>query len=226
MENRRYVFTVAYVSLLAFAIVFQSLPPVLRLIMKELGLDHAQGGLLMGLFAFPGIILTIPGGWLADRYGNKRIGAGALVLMIAGTLTVAAAKSFLTLAAGRFVAGVGAMTLIVSAASSISTAFRGPGLGPAMGLYNTGMPVGTILSFNLLGLVGLRLGWRFALLSSAAVSFIALFLVISLREAATEHEPVGLRRSLAAAGGRIWLLGLAWLFFNAAAIAFLTFSPD
>ena len=114
----------------------------------------------MGLFALPGIFLSIPGGWLADRYGVKIVGLMSLSLMIAGTLVVASGSSFWALATGRLIAGIGAMTLAVAAASLISTTFSGPKLGIAMGFYNTGMPLGTILSF--VGLGGGRGKFRLA----------------------------------------------------------------
>jgi predicted MFS family arabinose efflux permease len=48
--------------MLAFALVFQSIPPVLTLIREELNITYAQAGLLMSLFALPGIFIAIPSG--------------------------------------------------------------------------------------------------------------------------------------------------------------------
>ncbi len=221
-----FAFAVAYFSLLSFAFVFQSLPPVLTHILAELHLDHAQGGLLMGLFALPGIFLSIPGGWLADRYGIKIVGLISLGLMIVGTLIVASGSSFFALATGRLIAGIGAMTLAVTAASLISTTFSGPKLGIAMGFYNTGMPLGTIVSFIGLGAIGVNYGWRASLLVSLTASVITATLLIIFREPRAHYRHTSLKDSLFSMSGSIWLLGLIWLLFNAAAISFLTFAPD
>ncbi len=221
-----FAFAVAYSALLAFAFVFQSLPPILTHILDELHLDHAQGGLLMGLFALPGIFLSIPGGWLADRYGVKIVSLISLSLMIIGTLIVASGSSFFTLATGRLISGIGAMTLAVTAASLISTTYRGPKLGIAMGFYNTGMPLGTIISFIGLGAIGENFGWRTALFISLTASLIAMILLIIFREPPVHPRHASLKASLFSMGGSIWLLGLIWLLFNAAAISFLTFAPD
>ncbi len=51
---------VVYLCILAFAITLQSVPPVLSLSMAELQLSHTQGGLIMSLFALPGIVISIP----------------------------------------------------------------------------------------------------------------------------------------------------------------------
>lgn len=224
--DERLAFAVAYTSLLAFAFAFQSLPPILRLIMKDLGLNHTEAGLLMGLFALPGILLTIPGGWLTDLYGPKRVGIISAVLTICGTLVVAGAPDFTWLAIGRLISGIGAMTLVVIAASLISRTFEGRRLGTAMGIYNTGMPIGTIVCFTLLGAIGVKWGWREAVAVSTLAAFAALALLIYRPEDRIKPVPAGIARSLSLAGGPIWLAGLAWLWFNAAAIAFLTFSPD
>jgi len=194
--------------------------------MTDLKLDHTQGGLLMGLFALPGILLTIPCGWLADLYGPRRVGIAAVMLTIIGTLVVATAPDFAWLAIGRLISGVGATILVVIAASLISSTFEGSRLGAAMGIYNTGMPIGTIVCFNLLGAVGVKWGWRPAAAAPILAGGAALVLLLYYRESREKRQPFGLARSLRAAGGRIWLAGLAWLWFNAAAIAFLTFSPD
>jgi predicted MFS family arabinose efflux permease len=226
-SNRRWrMFAVAYLCLVAFAFVFQALPPVLRLILEELGLDHTRGGLLMGLFALPGIFLSIPGGWLADRYGVKYVSAVSLVVMIAGTIVSAMAPGFWWLAAGRLVSGVGAMVLIVAVASLITNTFSGRELGTAMGLYNTGVPLGIILTFAVLTAVGVNLGWRPAVLSSAGISLLALAAVLWQLDGSRPDRPPSLKNSLADTGGLIWLVGLVWLWFNAAAISFVTFGPD
>ncbi len=226
ISRRSLAFAVAYSSLLAFAFVFQSLPPVLRHIFQELNIDHAQGGLLMGIFALPGIFIAIPSGWLADRYGFRKVGVIAVFMMILGTVIVAIGDDFLMLAIGRFVSGIGAMTLVVIAASLLSTTFRGPKLGIAMGFYNTGMPLGTILAFNTLGVIATSYGWRVTMVIPIIVSLIALALMFLWHDDETSGQTTGIFETLSSMGGSIWLLGLVWLWFNAAAIAFLTFSPD
>ena len=43
------------------------------LIMKELNWDEASLGLILSSFFFGYTLLQIPGGWLADRYGGKKV---------------------------------------------------------------------------------------------------------------------------------------------------------
>lgn len=109
---------VVYLAALSFAITLQSMPPVLRLILDEFQLSHTQGGLLMSLFALPGIVVSIPAGMLGDRYGQRILGIIAFLLMIAGSTIVAIGISFPILLLGRAISGAGALSLVVYIAAN------------------------------------------------------------------------------------------------------------
>jgi MFS family permease len=86
-KDERYrwlILTIVYLSILAFTFIFQSIPPVLSLIISELHLTYAQSGLLMSLFALPGLFISLLGGFLSDRYGMRPLGMRCLLLMIVG----------------------------------------------------------------------------------------------------------------------------------------------
>src|SRR5512139_969044 len=109
VENYRWVILiVVYLSILAFTLIFQSIPPILPFIHSELHLTYSQSGLLMSLFSLPGIFVSLLGGFLSDRYGIRPLGTGCFLLMIAGTLLVGLGMDLQTLELGRVVAGVGA----------------------------------------------------------------------------------------------------------------------
>ncbi|MFC2047408.1 CynX/NimT family MFS transporter, partial [Chloroflexota bacterium] len=231
--RRRWVILgVVYLCVLAFGITLQSVPPVLSLVMAELELSHTQGGLLMSLFALPGIVISIPAGMLADRYGQKIIGVVALIFTIAGVVIFASGSSFLVLALGRIVSGIGAMTLIVLAPQLLAQWFTGRETGIAMGIFSTGMPLGTILSLSLLSLLAENLGWRASIWLSVGLPLVALVLFALFftpapwRNQQTSLRPEGFFRSIRLAGVSIWIVGAAWMLFNAALISLFTFTPD
>lgn len=184
----------------------------------------------MSLFALPGIFLTIPAGILSDRYGMKRAGTVALLLMVVGTILVAAGQSFFIIGLGRAISGLGALTLTIVAAQLLTHWFIESDLGKAMGVYNTAMPLGTIIAFNTFGVIGQRLGWRTPIILTVLTSVITLAVFfIGYREPPEQmHVAADTRmwESLRCIGGSIWLIGLSWLWFNAAGIAFLTFGPE
>ena len=231
--GRRWIILgLVYICTLAFAITMQSIPPILSLLMAEFQLSHAQGGLLMSFFALPGIIISIPVGMLADRYNQKVIGLVSLILMIIGSALFASSNSLFMLGLGRVISGVGAITLLIVAPQMLTHWFANHKIGIAMGVFNTGVPLGTILSFNFLSLLAENLGWRVSIWLSAGLSLVALILFAWLFTPAPSSErksslsSESLSQSVRSSGIRIWLVGITWMLFNAAMISVFTFTPD
>jgi len=217
---------------LASAVTMQSVPPILSLVKAEFNLSYAQGGLLMSLFALPGVVISIPAGMLADRYGQKTIGIISFALIIAGTATFASGNSLLVLALGRIVAGTGAVTLLVLAPQLLAQWFAGREVGTAMGVFNASLPLGAILSLNFLAMLGQNLGWRASVWISAVVPLIALIAFVFFFTPAPgtsqriQSKGASFLQSIRLTGILIWIVSIAWLLFNAAAISIVTFTPE
>ncbi len=222
--------------MLGFAFTLQSLPPVLTLIIEDLGITHTQAGLLMSLFALPPVFTSIFTGFFSDRLGPYRVGIVSFVLMIAGVMLFAFSGNFLHAGVARIIAGIGASTLAIVSAKIVSQWFGGHEIGTAMGIFNTAMPVGTIICFSFFGNIGERLGWRMVMFIAAAVGvagFIAFLTIFKsapkqYRAIATaeKREDRRLFSNLRAIAGPVWMVGLCWMWFNAAVISFSTFAPD
>lgn len=239
MPESRYrwvILALAYLCMLGFAFPLQSLPPVLTLIIRDFRLTHTEAGLLMSLFALPTIFFAILAGGVSDRWGPFKTGAISLVLVIVGMLIFSLSSSFLWLGLGRVVAGVGAVTISIVAPQIISQWFRGQGPGTAMGIFNTAMPVGTIICFASFGRLAEVVGWRIpiAITVMIGVSALASFLILyrpspnPVQRVGPEKEEklAGSFLSLLKVGVPIWLIGLCWMWFNAAVISFSSFAPD
>ncbi len=231
-RRRWLILGVVYVCMLAFAMTLQSVPPILSLVMADLGLSHTQAGLLMSFFALPGIVISIPAGMLADRYNQKVIGIASLALMVSGMAVTASGNSLATLALGRVIAGIGGMTLAVMLPQMVAQWFAGREVGTAMGIFNTGMPLGTIISLNLLPVLAVSQGWRASIWVAAGVSLLAiaalglLFKPAPRGDAPEQPRRSSLWRDIRLAGMPIWLVGVIWMLFNAAVISLFTFTPD
>ena len=185
--SRWAMLTVIYLCMLSNTLVLQSIPPVLSLIIDELHLTYHQGGALMGLFALPGILISLPAGKLADRYGVKRVGVASFLVTLAGAVMVARGGTFVSLAAGRVVAGAGAACLTIVAPQGIAQWFESREMGAAMGVYTTALPVGVITSFNAFPVLASRFGWRSGAWAAAAFTAVALLIFcLAFRERRVE----------------------------------------
>ncbi|MGZ3558922.1 MAG: MFS transporter [Thermodesulfobacteriota bacterium] len=232
VESYRWVILIiVYLSVLAFTFIFQSIPPILPFIHSELNLTYSQSGLLMSLFSLPGIFVSLLGGFLSDRYGIRSLGTGCFLLMIGGTSLVTLGMDLHILELGRVVAGVGACTLSVFLPKLLSQWFKGKELGLAMGIYNTGVPLGSVICFGLFGKMGSLWGWRLPILLTGiylVITFILFFILYRFPPSPDigENKPLRIYRSLAEMGLPIWFVGLSWLWFNAAFTSFVTFAPN
>jgi len=243
MSNRYKILVTVFLATFVFGMVLQSIPPVLTTIIEDLKFSHTQGGLLISLFALPGIIFSIPGGMLADRYGPKKVGMVSLLLMLVGTIVVASGSTFTVLAAGRFIAGVGGTSIVIIAAQSISYAFiNDKHLGTAMGIFNAAVPSGTIFAHIVFSRLVTQWDWHITVLISAlaCLAVLLLFWIYTGLEAPFISE-----QGAKANGGRtaekidflesfknmrsywsIWLVAVSWMLYIAAKMALFTFAPD
>ena len=65
--SRWRILAVLYLCQLSFAVTFQSMPPVMSLVIAHFSLSHHEAGLLMSMFSLPGIFLSLLSGMLSDR---------------------------------------------------------------------------------------------------------------------------------------------------------------
>ena len=219
----------AYICMFSFAIVFQSIPPLLGMIKPEFNISEAQAGLLMSFFALPGIIIGLPSGMISDRFGMKKTGLASLILMIFGTIIVATSSNIFQAYVGRIVSGIGGLTLAIVLPQLISRWFLDKELSFGMGIFNTAMPLGTILSLNLFSVIGNDLGWETPILITSTSSVFALLMFLLLFRKPTgkvESTKSNALSNIKRLGIPIWLMGLSWMWFNAAFISFITFSSE
>lgn len=232
MKNWKLVFF-SCAFMLVFGIVFQSIPPIVGFLREALGITNAQAGALMSLFGLPGIFISIPGGILSDLYGAKIVGTISLALTFIGSLFVAFGANYATLLTGRVISGVGALTISVVAAQILAQRVDKADLGKVMGIFNTVVPLGTIITLNTFGRLAQRTTWRIPLLLAAGYSLIMLFLYYFRYPSQSDPEDPGEKPSLKDSilylkqvKVAVWLLGLIWLFYNAGAIAYISFVGD
>lgn len=234
-ESRWRALIFVYIFMLAFAVVFQAIPPVFGFIVSSLGISHAQAGALMSFFALPGIFISIPGGILADVYGSKRVGLTALVITFVGSLLVGLGDSFSLLVAGRIISGIGALTIAIVAPQALSRWFAKRDFGKAMGIFNTAMPLGTILTLNLFGRLATTWSWRIPILLTSIYCLFVLVLFFFKYPSVPGENGQQMQKkpefkksvhTIRKTGWPVWSVAVIWMMFNAAGISYLTFAGD
>jgi len=234
LKNPSRWFMLAVICLYVFAnyIVYQAFPPILSLIIEELGISHAEAGLVVAVYALPSILLAIPLSFYSSRIGLKKLGIISLALLLAGSAIIITAKSLPLLIIGRLIIGLGAVAVPFVGLEGVAQWFSGNRLGFAMGIYTTCMLGAVVISLSTFGTAGTLWGWKSAVWITIAVTAIALIIFTIFFKTPRSDTPkrveIGMPslKSLAQIGLPLWILGLNWGLFNIATVSITTFSPD
>lgn len=209
---------------------FQSVAAVSPFLLDQFHMTYAALGTLIGLYLFPGIAFALPGGVLAQRFGDKRIVCLGLTAMTFGGVLMGAIESSTALTVGRVISGAGAVVLNVLVTKMVTDWFQGREIVTALGILITSWPLGISISLVLLPGFATALSWPAAMYATAAFSAAALALVLACYRAPvtgqvsqpgrfefdlTRHE-----FSLAA------LAGLVWTLYNIGFIILPAFGPE
>jgi predicted MFS family arabinose efflux permease len=158
----------------SFGYQFQSMASVAPALTRELGIDQAAAGMLIGLYWVSGVFIALPGGWLGQRFGDKRMALAGGILVVAGGLLCAAGESYAMLAAGRVVAGLGGIVMNIMAVKMITDWFAGRELGFAMGALFGSFPLGIALALAIQAPLAAAAGWPAVMLSTVALGAVAV----------------------------------------------------
>ncbi|MEM6625046.1 MAG: MFS transporter, partial [Pseudomonadota bacterium] len=135
-DPRRWVtLLILFTARFALGVQFQSAGSVTPFVLEEFGSGYAGLGTLVGLYLLPGILLTIPLGFMGQRFGDRLIVLLGLGLMVVGGLLSSMASDYTTLAAGRVIAGIGSIALFVLLTKMLADWFTGRELYFGMSLF-------------------------------------------------------------------------------------------
>lgn len=137
-----------------------NLATALPVIEKELRLSPEQLGLLGSAFYVTYVIMMIPAGWLADRYGAYRVMAIGLAVWSVATLATGFVGSFIALLLLRGMLGIGESVTFPGSSKLIASGVPASGLGEANGIVAFGYLVGPAIGTLLGGFLIAELGWR------------------------------------------------------------------
>jgi sugar phosphate permease len=127
---------------------------------RDLALSPSQQGFVGGVFFWGYLPSFLAGGWLALRFGARRVILGSLVTWGLFSMATGLASSFYQLVGLRFLLGFAEGPLWTSVALLLSQWFLKSERGRAFGLWNLSIPVGAVLSGPLSGLVLQYWSWH------------------------------------------------------------------
>lgn len=142
-------------------------------------LSYAAFGRLIGAFMLAGVFVALPLGALGRRFGDRWVLSGGLSLMIVGAVVSASGTGPAGIAAGRTIAGVGAVAMIVLQGKIIADFFTGRNFMLAIAVSVCAYPIGVGLAQIVLPPIGRLFGWQGGFLSGGAIVACALALFLA-----------------------------------------------
>jgi len=142
----------------------------------DLSLDASSTGIILSAFFLGYAIMQIPGGWLADKFGAKRVLLMAVIMWSIFTGLTAVAWSLTAMIVIRFLFGIGEGGFQPASSKIIATIFPKEERGRAMSIMLTsGGIVSLIVPLLAAYLLG-TIGWRMMFIIIGAIGAIIALL--------------------------------------------------
>jgi len=138
-------------------------------IQRDLALSDAQLGFAFSAFTLAYAIFEVPSGWLADRFGARRMMTRIVLWWSAWTIATAAAAGFRSLVAIRFLFGMGEAGVLPTLASAFRRWLPERERGRAFGLTVAAAALGTAVSQPIVGAMLRQFSWREAFVAFGAL---------------------------------------------------------
>ena len=216
----------------AIATIQFKVPVVMGDIMTNMNMDTNSASWLMSIFTFVGIVLAIPTGALAKKFGPKTMLLAAAVIIAAGSLLGAFAGNGMVLIVSRAIEGVAFIFVTICGPLAVQKYVAPEKIGSATGIWALwvclGSVVGGVLTPTLYAATGFVGVW--VIYAAAAVVFAIVVAVV------VKHPSEALDEAATAATGEkvsygelvkpnILLFFFAFLVFNMTLMAVLLSAP-
>lgn len=230
-----------------------SISVAMPLIKEEFSLSAEATGLLLSAFFFAYALMQIPGGWLIDRFGPRKMATAATLGWGVATATSGLSWSFASLFVTRAAIGIAEAPIMPAGGKLNATWMASTERGRGATILDAGAPLGAGLGGIIVtGLIALTGGWRAAFVAAGVAT--ALFGAIAwwyIRDHPRQHPKVNdaeadyidashavedARAAEAGAPGRrgllpylrfrsFWAMCLGWFGFNGVFYGLLTWGP-
>ncbi len=149
-------------------------------IKTDLGLGQAQVGLITSAALIGGVLTVLPGGWLTDVWGVRRLVAGSLVFIAIAGLGISFANSLIPFLALAFLVGIGTGPVFPATSRAVMDWLPPRRRGMAMGIKQTGPPITGTITAATLPTIAAAYGWRAGPIIMAAMVGLVIIVTLTL----------------------------------------------
>lgn len=184
LGNPAFVFALLYLGYVISYIDRTAITLALGHIGEDFNVGPAELGIVLSAFYLGYAAMQIPGGWLADKYGSKRVIVVSIVLWSVFTIMTGLAWSLASLLIIRFLFGLGEGSYPSSAMKGVAESYARHARPKMTGLMTSSNYVGSFIAPLIIAPLILWLGWRDVFLSIGAAGILfALFYAFAVPRA-------------------------------------------
>ncbi|AGK48441.1 MULTISPECIES: MFS transporter [Burkholderia] len=146
---------------------------------KDLGIDAVSLGYIFSAFGWAYVIAQIPGGWLLDRFGSRRVYAASILTWSIFTLAQGAIGFFTGIAAIvavfalRFLVGVAEAPSFPANSRIVAAWFPANERGTASAIFNSAQYAATVIFAPLMAWLVHRFGWHYVFVVMGVIGIAA-----------------------------------------------------
>jgi len=179
----------ALVSQIGISVVEQGIPTLTGFVKDDLGLNAATAGLVISSFTAGRVLGSYAAGVAADRIGERRVLVGG-GLVTGSAIAIAASAPLPAFLFLLLLGGIASAASTPAGGRLVLLAFPRNRHGLAIGVRQTGIPIGGLVAAALLPWIAHIYGWRVSLAVDGAVTAVTVVpLVLSRRLRTDPGEP-------------------------------------
>lgn len=165
--------SIAIFSQITVAVVTQGVPTLAPFLQEELALTRGEVGLFNSAIMGGSFVALFFSGWMVDIKGERAALSWGNAIVGVACLSIVLAHSFVAALAVFFIAGIGAAFATPAGGRTVMRWFSIRQRGTAMGIRQTGIPIGGALAAAALPVIALSAGWRIAIVVSGVLCLVA-----------------------------------------------------
>jgi predicted MFS family arabinose efflux permease len=206
----------SYVAAVAAMMAIQAsslgFSPLIPFMKDAWGMSYTQVGTFTGLYGVVALIMSVPAGILAKRFGEKRILLFGLLLAATGLAAVASARNYLEGLGARAVWLIGYRLAFICVMTAVAVCVPATRRGKAMGLLGALTALATILGSGFSGRMEAAFGWRLCMVGFAAIAAAGgVWFACFYRQAAPEKQDPGHARVAGAGLFSAFKIPIVWV---------------
>jgi predicted MFS family arabinose efflux permease len=185
-------FVATLVGMMALQMSSLGFSPLLPDIQKEFGMSYSQIGLFTGMYGLIALVMSVPAGLAAKRFGERKMLSGGLIVVALGLLLLSRAPDFWVAFGGRALWLTGYRFAFVCVLTAIALTCPPSLRSFSMGILGATSSLASVFGAPFGSLSAREFGWRNGIFGFGGMAVLgaAVFWMFYRRESDAETAPM------------------------------------